>query len=171
MRPEKQLLLDELNEYIDQANAIIVTQYSKLSPKVSWSFGEELSKVNSSFKVVKKRIFSKAAEKKDLPFKNQKFDGHVGVVFIGGDLLETTKMVVKFRNDNEGLLEIITGQIEGKVASAQDIVELSKLPTKDVMRAELLGLLEAPMSSTLAVMNSLLTSVPLCMGNKNKDLS
>ncbi len=171
MRPEKQLLLDELNECIDHSNAIIVTRYNKLSPQLSWNFGEELSKSKSKYKVVKKRIFYKAAEKKQLPFKSTEFDGHVGVIFIGGDALEAAKTVVKFQNENEGILEVITGQFEGKITSSQEILELSKLPAKDVMRAQLLGLFEAPMSSLLAVMNSLLASVPLCMGNKNKDLS
>lgn len=169
MRAEKQLLLDEINECIDHSQGIIITRYTKLTPQLSWTFGEELSKTKSKFKVVKKRILYKAAEKKNLPFESSEYEGHIGVVFVGGDLIETTKAVVKFQNDNEGTLEIITGQIEGKACSAGEILEYSKLPAKDVMRAQFLGTLEAPMASTLAVIESLLTSVPFCIENKNKD--
>ena len=47
-----------------------------------------------------------------------------------------------------------------------------KLPAKDEMRAQLLGLFEAPMSQTLSTMESLLTSVMHCLENKkDKDLN
>ena len=57
----------------------------------------------------------------------------------------------------------------------KDLEIISQLPTKDVMRSQLLGLFEAPMSQTLAVMEALLCSVPHCLENKaaleNKDTS
>ena len=43
---------------------------------------------------------------------------------------------------------------------------MSKLPSKDEMRAQFLGTLEAPMAQTLAVMDALLTSVVHCLNNK-----
>ena len=51
---------------------------------------------------------------------------------------------------------------------ASDVERLSKLPSKDEMRAQFLSVLEAPMSQTLAVMEALLTSVPYCLDNKCK---
>ena len=42
MRPEKQLLLDEIKENIDSSTAIIVTSYNKLDPKSSWTLYHEL---------------------------------------------------------------------------------------------------------------------------------
>ena len=56
MRPEKQLLLDEINTLIDQSCALIITQFSGLNPQVSWNLSEDLSKCNSNFKVMKKRL-------------------------------------------------------------------------------------------------------------------
>ena len=166
MRPEKQLLLDEINDLIDSSKSIIVTKYNRLTPQLSWDFTEELSKSKSIFKIVKKRIFYKAAEVKDLPFHSDKFDGHVGVVFIEGDSLDATKTVVNFQKNNEDALELLVGQIDGSLCSSGDIFELSTLPGKDEMRSLLLGLFEAPMAQTLSTMESLLTSVMHCLENK-----
>ena len=166
MRPEKQLLLDELNEMIDTSSSMIVARYDRLNPQQSWDLSEQLNKSKSNFKVVKKRILYKAAEDKNLPFKADKFDGHIGVVFIQGDSLDAAKTVVKFQEDNEELIEIITGQIDGKVCTKEEIKILSTLPSKDEMRAQLLGLFQAPLSETLSVMESLLTSVMHCLENK-----
>ena len=172
MRPEKQLLLDEINDLIDSSKSIIVTKYNRLTPQLSWDFTEELSKSKSSYKVVKKTIFYKAAQAKDLPFQSDKFDGHVGVVFIEGDSLEATKTVVDFQKNNENVLELLVGQIDGSLCSSGDIFKLSALPGKDEMRSQLLGLFEAPMAQTLSTMESLLTSLMHCLENKkDKDLT
>ena len=171
MRPEKQLLLDEVTDLIDHSNAMIVTRYDRFNPQASWDLAEDLSKCKSNFKVMKKRLLYKAAKDKELVFKDKKMDGHLGVVFIQGDSLEATKVLVKFQKNNSDFLEIVLGQIDGKLLSSKDIDLLSTLPSKDEMRAQLLGLFEAPMAQTLSVMENLLTSVPFCLENKKeKDL-
>lgn len=172
MRPEKQLLLDEITDLIDQSKAMVVARYDRFNPEASWNFGEELSKFDSNFKVMKKRLLYKAAQAKDLSFKGKKVPGHVGVIFINGDPLEASKVLVKFQSENADFLEIVSGHIEGKLCSFEEIVLLSKLPGKDEMRAQLLGLFEAPMAQTVSVMENLLTSIMHCLENKKQaDLS
>ena len=173
MRPVKQLLLDEINELIDNSCAMIVAKYGQLSPQSSWDLAEDLSKSNTEFKVFKKRLFYKAIEEKNLLIKDKKYEGHIGVAFVKGDPLEATKALVKFQLKNkENLFEIVLGQIEGKLFTSEEINILSTLPGKDEMRAQFLGLLEAPMAQTLSVMESLLTSVIFCLENKTeKDLN
>lgn len=172
MRPEKQLLLDEINHLIDQSTAMIVTRYEKMNSQISWDFAKDLSKCNCKYKVLKKRLLYKAAKDKDLVFKDKKADGHVGVIFIQGDPLEASKVIINFQKDNVESLEIVFGQIEDKFCSLEYIEKLSKLPGKDEMRAQLLGLFEAPMAQMLSVMDNLLTSIMFCLENKkDKELS
>lgn len=80
-----------------------------------------------------------------------------------------------FRKTNKENFSVLGGRFEGKECSEKDLEIISQLPTKDVMRSQLLGLFEAPMSQTLAVMEALLCSVPHCLENKaaleNKDTS
>ncbi len=169
MRAEKHLLLDELAEKIENANSMILTSYQKFPPKISWNFNNELRKIDSEFEVVKKRVFIKAAEKCGISFKLDDLKGHVGVVFVKGDSLSTTKAVFKFSDENEELFQIISGILDKKDYSANELKELSKLPSLDEMRAQFLGLLEAPMTGVVSVMNSLLTSVMYCIENKTKE--
>jgi len=76
------------------------------------------------------------------------------------------KYVATFSEENEKAIEIVGGYIEGELYQAPQVVYLSQLPGKDEMRAQLLGLFEAPMAETLAVVDALLTSVIHCMDNK-----
>jgi large subunit ribosomal protein L10 len=168
MRSEKQFLLDEIQEKIVGAKSLLVTKYSSIEPNLSWKFRSELTRVGGALKVVKKRVFQKAAEKCGIAFSVDDLDGNIGVIFAEKDPLETTKAVFKFSKDNEGIMEVLLGHFEGKIYSAQDVKALAELPSLDEMRAQFLGLLEAPMSQTLSVMQSLLTSVMYCLENQSQ---
>ena len=168
MRPEKQILLEEIKEKIEGSKAIIVTSYEKLQPEISWRLNQALFSEKALFEVVKKRIFAKAMQESGIPVSLGKMKGHIGIVFVNGDIIESAKALYGFNRNNESILEILSGQLEGKYYSSSDIKMLSELPTQDQMRSQFLGLLEAPMSQTLSVMENILTSVMHCLENKSK---
>ena len=166
MRSEKQLLLDDIKDRIDASNALVITRYSKLAPNVVASFRDNLTKTGGSLAVVKKRVLLKAAVASGIALKSEDLQGHIAVIFLSEDPFATTKAIYQFSEQNEKVLEILGGRFEGTLCSAQDVEQISKLPSKDEMRAQLLGTLEAPLSQTLAVVDALLTSVMHCLENK-----
>lgn len=166
MRPEKQLLLDEIKEQIDTSKALFFTRYGRLTPNKAHELRETIIKSGGNFEVVRKRILIKAASDANVSLDKDMLEGHVAVVFVEGDPIAMAKTIFGFTKDNEDLLTILGGQFEGKPCSAQEVEQLSKLPGKDEMRAQLLSVFEAPMSQTLAVMEALLTSVMHCLENK-----
>lgn len=168
MRPEKQLLLDEIKQKIDNSKAFVLTQYQRLSPNLSASFRQTLGKSGGSYEVVRKRILIKAAKAAGLSLDEDLLKGHIGVVFADEDVVQSTKAFFQFSKENEGLFQVLGGQFEGKVCSAQDMEQISKLPSQQEMRAQLLATFEAPMSQTLSVMEAALTSVMFCIENKNQ---
>jgi len=166
MRKEKQLLLDEIKDQLEKSQSLIITKYHRVDPSLSWEFRGELKKAGSNYEVVKKRIFLKAAKELGLEIPEGKLDGHVGVVVAANDGIDATKAVFNFAKNHKGMLDVLGGFYENKYYSSEQVEALSKLPSKDEMRAQLLGLFEAPMSQTLATMDSLLTSVMHCLENK-----
>ena len=84
--------------------------------------------------------------------------GHIGVVFVQQkDAMSPAKVVFKFSEDNQNILQVIYGKIEGKVYSGPDMEMLSKLPGIDEMRSQFLALLVSPMSQTLSVMEAVMS--------------
>ena len=155
MRPEKELLLNEIKDKIVSAKAMIVARYDKLEPNVAWQLRETLLKSGCLFEVVRKRVFAKAAAAAGVPFDEKLFKGHVGIAFINqDDAMASAKAIYKFSEDNGQILEVLCGQIDGKIIPGSEIEVLSKLPSMDEMRAILLGLLVSPMSQTLSVMEA-----------------
>lgn len=168
MREEKKLLLSEIKEKLEGAEALILTRYSSLTPDLSADFRSQLSEAGGSYSVVPKRVLIKAAEEAGIALEHEQLQGHIGIVFAGEDTVAPTKAVFKFAKENEATLEleVLSGQFEGKLCSAADVKAISELPSQDEMRAQLLGLFEAPMAQTLSVMDALLTSVIYCLENK-----
>ena len=168
MRQEKQLLLDEIKTKIDASEAFIVARYQQLrAPKLS-EFRQLMVKNGGDFEVVRKRIFLKAINASTISFDATQFEGHIGVLFAQKNSLELTKVIYDFIKSNGETLQVLAGKFDGKIYTATDIEKLSKLPSLSEMHAQFLGLLEAPMAQTLAVMDALLTSILHCLENKSK---
>lgn len=166
MRQEKQLLLDEVKGQIEQFNSFVIMSYAGLTANTANDFRREVAKSGGSVEVVRKRVLIKAAEAAGLTLDLEALPGHIGLVFTGKDPFETTKMVFKFSQDSNQAIQVVGGRFEGQLYSGPDVEALSKLPSKDEMRAQLLSILEAPMAQTLAVMDAILSSVVYCLENK-----
>lgn len=169
MRKEKQLLLNEVKGQLDQfQGSFVIMSYIGLSANKANEFRREIAKNGGNVEVVRKRVLIKAAEASGVNLNLDTLPGHIGLVFMGKDPIETTKVVFKFSQDTNKAIEVVGARLDGQLYNAADIETLSKLPGKDEMRAQFLGTLEAPMSQTLAVMEALLTSVAYCLDNKVK---
>jgi large subunit ribosomal protein L10 len=168
MRREKHLLLDEVKDQIDAQGSFVVVTYSKFSANSAHAFRRQIARLGGDYEVMRKRILRKAAHAAGIELENFELPGHIGLVFLGKDPLETTKAVYRLSAENDKAFRVIGGRIDGQLYDAKQVEVLSNLPSKDEMRAQFLATLEAPMSQTLAVMEALLTSVVYCLDNKSK---
>jgi len=169
MRKEKQLLLDEVKGQIDQYGSFVVIRYNSLKANKASEFRREVGRFGGDVEVMRKRLLRKAATDAGIDLTSVPLTGHIGVVYGGAEPLETTKYVVKFGKDNDQAVEILGGRFDDKIYSGADVARLAQLPSKNEMRAQLLGLFEAPMAQTLSVMEALLTSVIHCLKNKSDE--
>jgi len=169
MKKEKQLFLDQISDQVNASPTFLIAQYDKLTANQANEFRRKMQNVGVSFEVVRKRMLLKAAEKSGVKLSLEMLPGHIGVLFIAHDPIEATKAVLKFSDDNEKCMQLLGAQMEGHLISKEDVQALSKIPPKNELRAQFLGLLEAPMAETLGVMDALLTSVLHCVNNKSKE--
>lgn len=168
MRKEKQLLLDEIKEKINHFDSFVIFNYIGLSANAAGQFRRQVSSLGGNVEILKKRVLVKAADNAGIPLHVENLPGHIGIVFAGKDPIETAKVVFKFKEDNGKTIDVIGGRFDGKMYTGDDVEKLSKLPSKDEMRAQLLSVFEAPLSHTLSVMEAIVTSVMHCLENKSK---
>ncbi|MCB1106711.1 MAG: 50S ribosomal protein L10 [Chlamydiia bacterium] len=166
MRKEKQFLLDEIKEHLNSSSAFILTSYLGMNPNLTADFRMSVVDAGALFSVVKKRVFLKAAKESGLTIDKKMLQGHIGIIYTGEDAIAATKAVYKFKKENDKLLDVLGGLFEGKICLPDDLKEISKLPSKDEMRAQFLGVLEAPMSGVVSVMEAAMAEVVSCMDQK-----
>ncbi len=78
-------------------------------------------------------------------------DGQLALILSDADASEISKILIKFSKDFKGFV-VRGGVLDGNVLATDQINTLSELPTKDVLRAKLLGTLMAPMSQLVGVL-------------------
>lgn len=167
MRTEKQFLLDDIKERIENSKGFIVTQYKNMTANGMAEFRGNLSKNGGDFEVIAKRVFIKAAQDQGIEFNKDLLEGHIGIAFAEEDYISTAKEINRYGKETEKV-EILSGYIEGQIYNKADVIKLSNLPSLDEMRAQFLGLMEAPMTQTLGVFHAILTSVIYALENKAK---
>jgi len=168
MRAEKQLLLDEIKDKIEGSKGFVALNYQNFTSARARDFRGKMADVGGEFEVVRKRIFVKAAESLGLQFDAKQLKGHVGIVFACEDATAVVKGAVKFGEDNDKTVTVLGGHIDGAVCTAEDVEAIAKLPGLQEMRAQLLGLLEAPMAQTAQIHHAILASVLYCIEEKGK---
>lgn len=166
MKKEKQFLLDEIKEQLNHSPSFFIAQYAKLGANRANDFRKEMRKIGVDMEVVRKRMFLKAAKELGVTLSLDDLPGHLGIIFAGDQPVEVTQAVLKYSKGNEECLQLLGGRVEGHLITPADVQKLAKLPNKDTMRAQFLGLLEAPLSQTLATFEAVITSVVYCLQNK-----
>jgi large subunit ribosomal protein L10 len=166
MRQDKQLLLDEIAGQINKYPSFVLMQYLGLNANKANAFRRDVLNMGGDVAMMRKRVLIKAAETSGIHFDLASLPGHIGLVYAGHDPIEMTKYVFKFGQENDKTVTVVGGRLDGILYNAADVEMLSKLPGKNEMRAELLGILEAPLAQTLAVMDALISSVVYCLDNK-----
>ncbi len=168
MRAEKQLLLDEIKEKINGSKGFIVARYTAFSAARARAFRDHVAESGGEFEVVRKRVFIKAAKDSGCEFDLATLDGHVGVIFAQDDATQIAKSTVKYGDENEKSIAVLGGHIEGEFCTAEEVEAIAKLPSLRDLRAQILGLFEAPMSQTVGAVQAVLTCVLYCLEEKSK---
>jgi len=169
MRTDKSYLIDAITGPLTSHPNFVLMQYEKVRANSINQFRRKVASTGGAVKVMSKTILAKACQLKGINLDTAQLQGHIAIVFGGKDPLETFKAVFEFSKETEAATKVVGGHIEGKLYTGNQVETLSKLPSKQEMRAQLLGVFEAPMAETLAVMNALLTSVIYCLDNKAKE--
>ena len=144
----------EIEERVSGALYMILADYDGMDMPMTTEFKNSLRDNGASFNVVKNRMLSRAMSE-DI---SGLLTGKTAMIYGDGDVVEVAKVIKKFTAANQKPA-VKGGFVEGKAVSAQDVVALAKLPSKDVMRAILLATLQAPCSQLVGVLNQKVASL------------
>lgn len=150
-REEKVQEVADLQARFSRANVAVVASAKGLNVAKMQQLRRELKKVGGEFKVAKNTLTRLAVRDTAFGKLEELLSGPTGLVFGYDDPIAVAKVLVDFAKDNDKV-SIRAGVLEEKVLEADAIDKLAKMPSKEVLLAQLLGLLQAPASQLLRTM-------------------
>jgi len=148
---QKQAIIKALSEKIDNSKSVVFAQFEALKVKDNEELRKKLKAEDSEYYVAKKTLFDIAFAKQNIEGLNPKeLEGKVAAVFGYNDEVAPAKIVDTFRkgldDDSNTKIEFLGGILEGKFISADEVVSLAKLPSREELYAKMVGSLNAPVS-------------------------
>lgn len=153
MRPEKQFLVDEINSHLDKSDYVFVADYVRATVPDIANLRGELAKEEAEFHVIKNNILKVAAKGRGFPELDDHLTGQNAIVIGGKNPSGVAKVMTKFFDKAEKI-EVKVGVLGEKRLEQDDIKALSKLPSIEALRAQLLGLLSKPAQQLVFVINA-----------------
>ena len=144
-RARKQELLQQYQAYLAESQGVILLSFQGLSVPEMQDLRKRLREQGAAFMVVKNTLLRIALQAAGYPLpETQVLEGPTAAVFALQDPVLAAKAVAAFLKDHAEQVSIKGGYYNTELLTAQEVVELSKLPTLTEARAQLLGLLMAP---------------------------
>lgn len=139
---QKQSAVEELSEKFKNAKVILFTDYRGINVGDVTELRANLKKANAEYKVIKNNITRRAIKENNLEGLDEFLTGTTAVIIGNEDYLAPSKAIYEFTKNNE-FYKIKAGVIDGKVVSAEEIITLAKLPSREELLGKLAGVLLA----------------------------
>lgn len=137
---QKEAAIKELAEQFKTDKLILLVDYRGINVEQVTKLRSDLRNTNSSYKVIKNNIVKRALNLNGENGLDSLLEGPTAVVTSKEDYLEASKIIYKFSKDND-FYKIKGGIIDGKVMTAEEIITLAKLPSRQELLAKLAGAL------------------------------
>jgi large subunit ribosomal protein L10 len=153
MRAEKQILTKEYVKRLNGSPFFIVVNYKGLKVSHMTELRKRLLKAGAEIHIVKNSVFQIAAREAGVGDLNGSLGGQLAVVTGQKEISAAAKVVKKFGAEFDRL-KVQFGYLDNQRLELEAIMALADLPSLEVMRAQFLGLLNAPATKLVVLLNT-----------------
>ena len=137
---QKKEEVTKLANEIKEAKLVLLADYRGINVADVTNLRTEIRNIGAEYKVIKNNITKRALAECGLEGLDEALEGPTAVIMTNGDYLEPTKAIYNVSKKND-FYKIKGGIIEGKVMTAEEIITLAKLPSRQELLAKLAGAL------------------------------
>ena len=154
-RAEKVAVVNEVRDRMQAADGAVLTEYRGLTVAQISTLRRQLRTLGADYKVFKNTLVRRAIAGTDVESLAEFLVGPTAIAFVDGDVSAVAKALRDFDRETPKLI-VKGGVVDGKLLSMKDLNALADLPSRDVLLAQIAGLLASP----LRTMAGLLKAVP-----------
>ena len=148
----KQQIVEEIKEKISNAKSVVLLNYTGLTVEQDNKVRNAYRKENGEYKVYKNRLINLALKDLNIEGFDKVLEGNTSIAFSYEDEVGAPRIAYNAMKDIKEL-SAKGGIVNGKAVELSYIEKLSKLPSKEVLIAQLLGMLKAPVRSLACVLS------------------
>ena len=137
---QKKEEVSKLAEEMKAAKLILLVDYRGINVTDVTNLRTELRNINSKYAVIKNNITRRALAECGIEGLDEQLEGPTAVIMNNEDYLESAKVIYNFSKNND-YYKIKGGVIDGKVMTAEEIITLAKLPSRETLLSMLAGAL------------------------------
>ena len=152
----KESVVKELSERLSQRPDVLVTTVNRLSSVEADSLRRKLFSSQARLVLVKRTLGKRMMDQLNLSSVTELFEGSVGLILPGEDVLPAAKIIVEFIKTHEEQLAVRGAFIEGVLLDKQRVEELASLPPKPVLLAQVVATIESPMADLIFTVERLI---------------
>jgi large subunit ribosomal protein L10 len=152
-RSEKQAVIDEVTGLAATAQTLVMAEYRGITVADMTKLRSQAREQGVTLSVLKNTLARRAVAGSAFDVLSDKMTGPL-IYGFSTDAVSAAKVVADFAKTNDKLV-IRAGAMAGKFLDVNDVKQLASIPSKEVLLAQLLGLMQSPISRTARVLFAL----------------
>jgi large subunit ribosomal protein L10 len=162
-RDQKAAVIDRLAGQLESAEAVFAIDYRGLSVQQAVDLRSSLTEAEAVFTVAKNTLTERAADKAGAETLKPLLEGPTALTFVNGDVAVAAKALATFRRQNN-VLEFKGGSLGDEVLSIDQIESIARLPAKDVLFGQFVGIVASPITGVVRGLNALISGLAIQLG-------
>ncbi len=162
-RDQKAVAIAEIATQIDESEAIFAVDYRGITVAQVAELRAKLRESDATFKVVKNSLTERAADQVGADTLKEFLSGPTALTFVRGDIATAAKAVADYGRATQ-LLPFKGGLMEGSTLDVEQIRSLSRLPSREVLYGQLVGVVASPVTGLVRTLNALLGGLAVALG-------
>jgi len=156
--PKKEQLVEELRERIARSTITVGADYRGLTVPEMVQLRRKMRSAGVELRVVKNTLTRLAAERAGKPVLNELLEGPTALAFGYGDIMDVARAFSEYLPKAPASFSVRGFYLEGQILPARELLELAKLPPKEVFLAQVAGQLQSPLATLAALLEAPLTT-------------
>jgi large subunit ribosomal protein L10 len=165
-KEQKAAAIEEVAGQIQESEAVFAVDYRGISVPQAAELRTRLTEAGARFRVVKNTLTERAADKAGAESLKEVLEGPTAFTFVpadGGDVALAAKALATFRREHD-VLAFKGGLMNGDALTIEQIEALSKLPARDVLHGQLVGMIASPITGLVRGLNALISGLAIQLG-------
>src|SRR4051794_662947 len=165
-REQKAAAIAEIVAQIKESDAVFAVDFRGISVPQAADLRAKLRDADASFRVTKNTLTERAADQAGAEALKALLQGPTALTFVRGDVAAAAKAIADYQRTTD-LLPFKGGILNGETLDPEQLTAISRLPSRDVLYGQLVGVVASPLTGLARTLNALIGGLAIALGQVN----